>query len=46
MDAYGTPTDAWSFGCILAELLGRKPIFPGRAFVDQLHAICLSLIHI
>ena len=26
---YGAPIDLWSVGCILAELLGRKPLFPG-----------------
>jgi serine/threonine protein kinase len=26
---YGPPIDMWSVGCILAELLGRKPLFPG-----------------
>ena len=29
----------WSVGCILAELLGRKPIFPGKNFVHQLQLI-------
>ncbi|OAY82741.1 Mitogen-activated protein kinase 4 [Ananas comosus] len=28
-DNYGTSIDVWSVGCIFAELLGRKPIFPG-----------------
>ena len=27
---YTKAVDMWSVGCILAELLGRKPIFPGR----------------
>ena len=22
--------DMWAVGCILAELLGRKPLFPGK----------------
>lgn len=26
----------WSVGCILAELLWRKPLFRGRNFADQL----------
>ena len=26
----------WSVGCILAELLAKKPIFPGRSEIDQL----------
>jgi hypothetical protein len=29
----------WSAGCILSELLGRKPLFPGKNFVHQLTLI-------
>ncbi|XP_006366910.1 probable serine/threonine-protein kinase At1g54610 [Solanum tuberosum] len=36
---YGVGVDLWSAGCILAELLARKPIFPGRTEVEQLHKI-------
>lgn len=28
-----------SVGCILAELLGRKPLFPGKDYVHQLNLI-------
>ena len=28
-DHYGPEVDIWSVGCIFAELLGRKPLFPG-----------------
>ncbi|KAG2230030.1 hypothetical protein INT48_007061 [Thamnidium elegans] len=31
--------DIWSLGCIFAELLGNKPLFKGRDFVDQLNQI-------
>ncbi|KAK0564352.1 mitogen activated protein kinase 2, partial [Tilletia horrida] len=31
--------DIWSVGCILAELLGRRPLFKGRDYVDQLNQI-------
>ena len=34
--------DVWSVGCILAELLLRKPLFAGRDYLDQLalqHAV-------
>ena len=36
---YTKAIDMWSVGCIFAELLGRKPIFPGDDYI-------LSLIHI
>ena len=29
----------WSVGCIFAELLGRKPIFPGKNYKDQIDKI-------
>lgn len=38
-DNYGTSIDVWSVGCIFAELLGRKPIFPGTECLDQLRLI-------
>jgi mitogen-activated protein kinase 1/3 len=37
---YTKAVDLWSVGCILAELIGRKPIFPGR---DSFHQITLIL---
>eukprot|EP01010_Urceolus_cornutus_P004060 NODE_610_length_1495_cov_345.562241_g457_i0.p1 GENE.NODE_610_length_1495_cov_345.562241_g457_i0~~NODE_610_length_1495_cov_345.562241_g457_i0.p1 ORF type:complete len:403 (-),score=61.78 NODE_610_length_1495_cov_345.562241_g457_i0:221-1429(-) len=36
---YTKAIDVWSVGCILAELLGRKPIFPGHDYIDQLKRI-------
>ncbi|XP_072983922.1 probable serine/threonine-protein kinase At1g54610 [Typha latifolia] len=36
---YGVGIDLWSAGCILAELLGGKPVMPGRTEVEQLHKI-------
>ncbi|KAF7829635.1 mitogen-activated protein kinase-like protein NTF3 [Senna tora] len=38
-DNYGTSIDVWSVGCIFAELLGRKPIFPGSECLNQLKLI-------
>ena len=29
---YGPAIDVWAVGCILAELLGRKPLFPGKVW--------------
>ena len=36
---YTSAVDMWSVGCIFAELLGRKPLFPGKNFVHQLTLI-------
>ncbi|CAD6338451.1 unnamed protein product [Miscanthus lutarioriparius] len=38
-DNYGTSIDVWSVGCIFAELLGLKPIFPGTECLNQLKLI-------
>lgn len=36
---YTYAIDVWSVGCILAELLARKPLFPGDDYIHQLHLI-------
>lgn len=36
---YGLEVDLWSLGCIFAELLTLKPLFPGTADIDQLSRI-------
>jgi len=36
---YATPVDMWSCGCILAELVTRRPLFPGLTETDQLTKI-------
>ena len=36
---YSKAIDVWSAGCILAEILGRTPLFPGRDSVQQLSLI-------
>ncbi|CAK4633007.1 hypothetical protein LEN26_010887 [Aphanomyces euteiches] len=33
---YSTGVDMWSVGCIFAEILGRKAVFPGKNFIHQL----------
>lgn len=38
--SYTKALDMWSVGCILAELLGRRPIFPGSDSQNQLMLIC------
>jgi tRNA A-37 threonylcarbamoyl transferase component Bud32 len=32
---YSYPIDVWSVGCIFAELILRKPLFPGDDYIDQ-----------
>lgn len=36
---YKTSVDVWSVGCILAELLLRRPLFPGDNYLHQLQLI-------
>ena len=36
---YTKGADMWSLGCILAELLLGKPIFPGTSTLNQLDRI-------
>lgn len=31
--------DMWSVGCILAEMLRNRPIFPGNHYLDQINRI-------
>lgn len=37
--AYTQAIDVWSVGCILAEMLSGKPLFPGRDYHHQLTLI-------
>ncbi|CAN6464187.1 unnamed protein product [Victoria cruziana] len=36
---YSTAIDMWSLGCIMAELLAKEPLFPGKTETDQLDKI-------
>mmetsp|Transcript_121092 Transcript_121092/g.337954 ORF Transcript_121092/g.337954 Transcript_121092/m.337954 type:complete len:380 (+) Transcript_121092:219-1358(+) len=36
---YTKSIDVWSVGCILCELIGRKPIFTGKDHLDQIRKI-------
>lgn len=36
---YTPAIDIWSIGCIFAELLSGKPLFPGKNVVHQLDLI-------
>ena len=36
---YSTQVDVWSVGCIIAELVLNRPIFPGKSAKEQLYEI-------
>lgn len=36
---YSTTVDTWSLGCIFAEMITRRPLFPGDSEIDQLFRI-------
>jgi cyclin-dependent kinase 2 len=40
---YSTSVDTWSLGCIFAEMLTRRPLFPGDSEIDQLFRIFRTL---
>ncbi|GAX79806.1 hypothetical protein CEUSTIGMA_g7246.t1 [Chlamydomonas eustigma] len=40
---YSTPVDVWSIGCIFAEMINHKPLFPGDSEIDQLYKIFQGL---
>ena len=33
---YHQTADLWSVGCIMAEMITGKPLFPGNDHIDQL----------
>jgi len=34
--SYSTPADVWSFGCIIYEIIVKKPLFSGSCTLDQI----------
>jgi serine/threonine protein kinase len=36
---YGTPSDIFAAGCVMAELITGRPLFPGGSEYDQLDTI-------
>eukprot|EP00042_Codosiga_hollandica_P049580 m.577807 g.577807 ORF g.577807 m.577807 type:complete len:440 (-) comp57916_c0_seq18:1632-2951(-) len=40
---YGTPVDVWAIGCVFAEMLTGRPLWPGRSDIDQLYHIIQTL---
>jgi len=43
VNGYGRGVDVWAAGCVLAEMLRRKPAFPGKDYIDQLKLITALL---
>ena len=43
LNEYCEAIDMWSVGCIFAEMLGRRQIFPGKNYLNQLQLI-LSVV--
>ena len=41
---YSKPIDVWSVGCIFAELILRKPYFPGDDYIDQVSRFAAALL--
>ena len=39
IDSYSFPVDMWSVGCIFAEMINNRPLFPGDSEVDELFRI-------
>lgn len=39
IDNYTTKVDSWSIGCIMAEMITGKPLFPGDCEIGQLFKI-------
>lgn len=44
LQGYTKSIDIWSVGCILAEMLSNRPIFPGKHYLDQLNHILGKLL--
>lgn len=36
---FSKAVDIWAIGCMLAELIGRNPLFPGYSYLDQISRI-------
>jgi len=41
--AYSMPVDIWSAACIFAEMLAKRPLFPGDSEIDELFRIFRTL---
>ena len=36
---YAPPVDVWAVGCILVEMVTKRPMFPGECEIDELYKI-------
>lgn len=36
---YSTAVDMWSVGCVMAELIQKEPLLPGKGEIDQLNRV-------
>lgn len=43
---YSTPVDVWSVGCIFAEMVNQKALFPGDSEIDELFKIFRSYLQV
>ena len=43
---YGPSIDLWSTGCVLGELLGRKPVFAEKDHMCMLRAIVKQVLQV
>eukprot|EP01123_Difflugia_compressa_P000597 TRINITY_DN106_c0_g1_i2.p1 TRINITY_DN106_c0_g1~~TRINITY_DN106_c0_g1_i2.p1 ORF type:complete len:295 (-),score=46.15 TRINITY_DN106_c0_g1_i2:322-1206(-) len=41
--AYSMPVDIWSAGCIFAEMITKRPLFPGDSEIDEIFRIFRTL---
>lgn len=46
LQGYTKSIDIWSVGCILAEMLSNRPIFPGKHYLDQLNHILGKVLRV
>jgi len=40
---YGPPVDVWAIGCVFAEMLTARPLWPGKSDMDQLYLLRKTL---
>lgn len=36
---YDSKMDIWGYGCVLYEVISKKPLFPGKSEADQVAKI-------